>query len=481
MTRPTRIEGRGPWLREAITPGEFDAPELEGDLKADICIVGGGLAGLWTAIEIKRQAHANGMATDVAIVEADICGGGASGRNSGMVLSQWAKFAALEAFCGTDGAIRLGQDFGTSADNLEKFCAEQGIDAEFRRDGWIWGATCPRHVGSWSGIVSGLAKHDLRPFREVSKDEIARQTGSTSFLSGIHDPTAATIHPGKLVRGIRRAALKFGVRIYENSPMTRLERSSPPVVRTAKGSIKAQRVVLTMNAWSLAIPELRSAILVIASDDAVTESVPELLEKLGYKAKPLMGDSQLFVTGFRTTGNHRFNPGITGGVIGFGTVGFGNGAGDRFEGKSMREDVIRACVQRGYPALAELPFADSWYGPIDRTRSGLPLFGALPTHPEIFYGYGFSGNGVATTPIAGRILAALALGQRDEYSSCGLVRPPERWLPPEPIRYVGAHMVRAAIKRKDALDHQSRNPGLIVRGLAGLAPGGITTSRVTKN
>jgi hypothetical protein len=128
-----------------------------------------------------------------------------------------------------------------------------------------------------------------------------------------------------------------------------------------------------------------------------------------------------------------------------------------------------------------VPFADSWYGPIDRTRSGLPLFGALPSHPDIFYGYGFSGNGVATTPIAGRILAALALGQRDEYSACGLVRPPERWLPPEPIRYVGAHMVRAAIERKDAADHAGRTPGFIVRSLAALAPGGITTSRVSKN
>lgn len=477
MTQPTRIEGRGPWLREAIQPGERDEPALEGAQKADVCIVGGGLAGLWTAIEIKRRAPQ----TDVAIVEADICGGGASGRNSGMVLSQWAKFQALEAFCGTDGAMRLGHHFGASADNIEKFAQEHGIDAEFRRDGWIWGATCERHVGSWRGILAALAKHDLAPFREIDKAEIAARTGSTSFLAGIHDPSAATLHPGKWVRGVRRVALKFGVRIYENSPMTRLQRSAPPVVRTAKGAITATRVILTMNAWSLAIPELRSGILVIASDDAVTEPIPELLDKLGYKAKPLMGDSQLFVTGFRTTGNHRFNPGITGGVIGFGAMGFGNGAGDRFEGKSMREDVIRACVVRGYPALADVPFADSWYGPIDRTRSGLPLFGALPGSPDILYGYGFSGNGLSTTPIAGRILASLALGQQDEYAGCGLVRPPERWLPPEPIRYIGAHMVRAAIKRKDAADQAGRQPGFIVRSLAGLAPGGITTSRVTKS
>jgi len=163
MTKPTRIEGRCAWLREAIAPGETDTPELEGERKADICIVGGGLAGLWTALTIKTRAPS----TDVAIVEADICGGGASGRNSGMVLSQWAKFSALEAFCGTKDAIRLGHEFGGSAGNIENFCRDHGIDAEFRRDGWIWGATCTRQVGSWNGILAALGKNDLHPFRPV--------------------------------------------------------------------------------------------------------------------------------------------------------------------------------------------------------------------------------------------------------------------------------------------------------------------------
>jgi glycine/D-amino acid oxidase-like deaminating enzyme len=472
MTRPTRTEGRCAWLREAIEPGETDSPELEGESRAEVCIVGGGLAGLWTAINIRARAPG----TDVAIVEADICGGGASGRNSGMVLSQWAKFSALEAFCGTHDAIRLGHEFAASAENLEIFCRAHGIDAEFRRDGWIWGATCARQVGSWNGILAALAKHDLHPFQPLTGAEIAQGTGSFSFLAGIHDPSAATLHPGKLVRGLRRAALQSGIRIYENSPMIRLERRSPPIVRTAKGAVTASRIVLALNAWSLGVPELRSAILVIASDDAVTEPVPELLDRIGYKGKPLMGDSQLFVTGFRTTANHRFNPGVSGGIIGFGSI-----QGQRFEGRSIREDDIRACVRRGHPALADLPFADSWCGPIDRTQSGLPLFGALPTCPDIFYGYGFSGNGLSTTPIAGRILASLALGTKDEWSQCGLVRPVENWLPPEPFRYVGALMVRSAIKRKDALAYEDRDPGFLVGRLAALAPGGITTSRVTKN
>ena len=124
-----------------------------------------------------------------------------------MVLSQWAKFSALEAFCGTKDAIRLGHAFGNSASNIEEFCRQHGIDAEFRRDGWIWGATCARQVGSWNGILAAHAQHDIRAFQPLTSAEIAERTGSRSFLAGIYDPTAATIHPGKLARGLRRVAL----------------------------------------------------------------------------------------------------------------------------------------------------------------------------------------------------------------------------------------------------------------------------------
>ena len=145
----TRTEGRCVWLREAIQAGEEDCPPLQGDQKADVCIVGGGLAGLWTALHLKKRQPT----LDVAIVEADISGGGASGRNSGMVLAQWAKFQALEAFCGTADAIRLGHAFGNSASNIEAFCKEHGIDAETMRaggcSGGIGGHLAHRVVVLW--------------------------------------------------------------------------------------------------------------------------------------------------------------------------------------------------------------------------------------------------------------------------------------------------------------------------------------------
>lgn len=465
----TRHEGRCFWLRQAIAPGERDAPALRGDQRADVCIVGGGFVGLWTAIELKRRAPA----LDVMIVEADICGGGASGRSSGMVLPQWVKFAALEELCGTDGALAFCRASAATVGAIAAFCAHEGIDAEFRPDPWLWAATSDTQRGAWRSIVENFARHGAAPFRMMSGAEIQAEMDMPGLLEGVRMDGTATLQPAKLVRGLRRVALARGVRIHENTPMTRLDRATPPRVHVADGAVTAVCVVLTMNAWSMRFPELRSAVLVISSDDAITAPVPERLAHARYIAKPLISDSQTFVTGLRTTVDHRLNPGISGGEIGYGGLG-----ARRFEGRSTREAAIRDCVRRASPGLADIPFVDSWSGPIDRTRSGLPLFGRMANAPNVLYGYGFSGNGIATAPLAARILASLALDETDEWSRCGLVRPPERWLPPEPIRYVGAHVVRRAIRRKDSLGYLGRKPGPLARWFAGMAPGGIVTTRL---
>lgn len=467
----TRREGRCIWLREAIAPDEEDEPPLEGEARADIAVVGGGYAGLWTALELKRREPS----LSVAIVEADICGGGASGRNSGMVLPQWAKFEALRQLCGTEGALHIARASEAALGEIERLSMRRGIDAEFRRDGWIWGASCARQTGAWSGILAALDSVGAHPFQPLGREEIAALTGTDRFESGVLASAAATLHPGKWVRGLRRLVLEAGVRIFENTPMTRLERGSPPRVHTRAGRLAAERLILTMNSWSAAVPELRPGILVINSDDAITRPMPERLDRAGYLRAPLITDSQTFVTGFRSTFDGRILAGVTGGAVGFGGLG-----GARFEGRSRREPDIRACLGRGHPGLADAEFLDSWHGPIDRTRSGLPLFGRLPRHPDVIYGYGFSGNGLATTPLAGRILASLALGVRDEWSDCGLVRPVDGWMPPEPIRYVGAVFVRHAVRRKDALAYEGREPGPVLRRLAALAPGGIVTTRLDR-
>jgi glycine/D-amino acid oxidase-like deaminating enzyme len=267
-------------------------------------------------------------------------------------------------------------------------------------------------------------------------------------------------------------ALARGVRIYEKTPMRRFSRRSPLVVETERGSVTAGKIVLAMNAWSASVPELAPSLFNISSDDAASLPMPEKLEKVGYSRGPLMSDSRVFVTGWRVTRDGRLNVGVTGGQIGFGGI-----VDQRFHRPSPRVDAMRAALLVGHPALADFPLASAWNGPIDRTDSGLPLFGRLPGSPDILYGYGFSGNGISMTYLGGQALTSLALGRDDGWSNMALVRPVTRGFPPEPFRFVGAHFVRGAVRRRDRLEHAGRRPDAVTAWFAGLAPSGVTPSK----
>src|SRR5690606_10406773 len=113
---------------------------------------------------------------------------------------------------------------------------------------------------------------------------------------------------------------------------------------------------------------------------------------------------------------------------------------------------------------------------IDRTASGLPLFGRLPANRDILYGYGFSANGISTAYLNGQILAALVLDRQNDWTSCALVQPVARGFPPEPLRFLGAHLVRNAVRRRDRLEHRNRQSDRLTAWLTGLAPSGVTPS-----
>jgi glycine/D-amino acid oxidase-like deaminating enzyme len=464
----TDIAGRSFWLQQALAEDNELQPSLAGEIQADICIVGGGYLGLWSAIQLKDHDPS----LKIVVLEKDICGGGPSGRNSGMLLSAWPKAGALAELRGEDDGLDIVRRSLNAIGEIARFCSSEGMDAWFDQVGWIWGATCDRQVGAWNTALHWLDRRGLHPAKPVSRDEIANMTGTSSHLAGVFDASAATVHPGFLVRGLRRAALRRGVFIYERSRMQWFTRAAAPRIITEKGAVVTKTLILAMNAWSARIPELAPAIINIASDDAVSAPLPETLRRIGWSRGPFMIDSRVFVSGYRVTRDGRLNVGVTGGAIGFGAL-----INQRFHGPSARVQDMRRALRQGHPALADFTVASAWNGPIDRTDNGLPLFGRLPGYPNILYGYGFSGNGIGMTYLGGQILRSLAMGLRDSWAECALVRSVRRGFPPEPFRFVGAHLVRSAVRRRDKLEHAGRPPDRMTAWLAGLAPSGVTPSK----
>jgi glycine/D-amino acid oxidase-like deaminating enzyme len=438
---------RSLWLQEALE-GQADAPTLEGDVRADVCVCGGGYSGLWTAIRLKQHEPS----LDVVLVEADVCGGGASGRNGGFVLSWWHKFASLQKVCGSDEAVRLARACEWAVEEIGAFCAEHGIDAHYRREGWLWTATAPAQIGAWAGTAAAIqAACGQQPFAELSREEVAERAGSDAHLAGVYETVSATVQPALVARGLRRVALEVGVRIFEHSRVT----SFSPRVRTERGSVQAETVVVSTGAW---IGRHNRAVAVVASDMVATEPLDEPPLASGISCS----DSRLLVNYYRATRDGRLAFGTGGGAL-----AFAGRVTQTFEGESPRAAEVSSRLRAIYPRLAGARVVSSWTGPIERTMTGLPYF---YRDGSLVYAGGYSGVGVCQTSLGGRILASLALRRDDEWSGCGLVRGPYSRFPPEPVRYVGGRLVRAAVARKERLEDARRDPDPLTVRLAAFAP-----------
>ena len=457
------MQHRSFWLSETLGDAP-DEPALQGAARADVAIVGGGLVGLWTAIRIKERDPA----CDVVLLEQDICGGGASGRNGGEVLSWWAKAGKLVDLCGREEGVRIARASVDAIGELEEFCAAHGIDAEFHRGGYLWTATTEAQLGAWDSTVELLRELGAPALELLEPEEVARRTGSAVHLAGVLDPSAATVQPAKLTRGLRRVALELGVRIHEHTRVTHLDRRSPAVLRTPAGAVTADRVVLATNAWAASLRELHTRLVVISSDIILTEEAPERLAEIGWTGFEAISDSQVMIHYYRRTPRGRVMFGKGG--WGIALAGRLPASFDRHEGRARD---VEANFRRIYPNLADVPVAFDWCGPIDRSYHGLPIFGRLGGREHLIYGVGWSGNGVGPSLLGGRILASLALAERDAWSTSPFVGERAGRFPPDPVRYTGAHAVRSAVVRMERAQAAGRDPRPWDTFLAGFAPAGI--------
>ncbi|MGH3386482.1 MAG: NAD(P)/FAD-dependent oxidoreductase [Nocardioidaceae bacterium] len=456
------------WLAQALLAGAETAPPLGGSTSCDVCIVGGGYTGLWTAIFLKEKDPA----ADVVVIEAQGCGSGASGRNGGFVLSWWAKLATLVKLFGAEEGVRLAEASADAVAAIGTFCDANGIDAHYRHKGWLWTATNQAQLGSWEEAVSVAGRHGKQPFQPRSPAQVSREAGSSAHLGGVFEPTAATVQPALLAHGLRRVALERGIRIYEHTPMSAWEEGPRVRVTTPRGVVDAAKVVLATNAWMVREPPVARALVVVTSDMVVTEPIPHLLGATGPREGLAVSDSRMLVNYYRTTRDQRLAFGHGGG-----SFGFGRRVSARFNGPSTRARAVAEAMRQLYPDISPSLVAASWTGPIDRSISSLPFFGTQGRTGRVLYGVGYSGNGVGPSHLGGKILSSLALDRRDEWTTSRIAQGPVGTYPPEPAKYVGGVTLRAVLARKEKVEDRGRTPGRVIRTAALLAPPGLVPVR----
>ncbi len=439
------------WLQQALDQEEA-APcaPLAGDSRCDVCIVGGGYTGLWTALMLKEQQPT----LDILLIEADTCGAGASGRNGGCALSWSAKYLTLERLFGVQEAVRLVRESEQSIRAIGDYCTVHGIDADYRLDGTLYTATNPAQVGATDRVIAALDRQGVNSFQRLPLAQVQRLAGSHKHLEGWFSPAAATVQPGKLVRGLRRVALQRGIRIHEQTAMTGLQQGRQSQVQTAHGTVHADRVVLALNAWmARAFPQFERSVAIVSSDMIITEPYPQLLEQMGLSTGISVLDSRIFVHYYHNTPDGRLMFGKGGN-----TFAYGGKMLPVFDQPSPYEPLLRRSLGEFFPALADARIAATWNGPSDRSVTGLPFFGRLQGEGQVFYGFGYSGSGVGPCHMGGQILSSLVLGLDNPWTRSPLVNGPLGYFPPEPIRYLGSLMVRNAIRRKEQAEDHGRRP-----------------------
>jgi glycine/D-amino acid oxidase-like deaminating enzyme len=398
------------------------------------------------------------------LLEADICGGGASGRNGGLALGWWAKLETLIKVCGEDEGLRLAGAASHAVTEIGEFCRQHGIDAHFVQTGLLRTATTPLHADAFEASVRAVEARGLDVYQRLQPEEVKARAGSPVYVSGVLDKTAGTVQPALLARGLRRVALAKGVRIYEKTPVTHLDVGNPPVVRTPRAAVVADKVVLATNAWTDSFREIRRALIVVSSDMVATAPIPDRLREIGWTGGEAITDARLMVHYHQTTRDGRIAIGR-----GSGALAYLGRVTPTFNGNHRRAQTVVAGLHFLYPTLADVPITHEWAGPIDRSRSGTLVFGKLGDNPRILYGVGYSGTGVAPSLVGGRILASTALDRTDEWSTTPLNR---GWLllyPPDPIRFFGGLMVRSTVFRKEEGEQRGVAPRPIVRRVASLA------------
>jgi gamma-glutamylputrescine oxidase len=381
-------------------------PPLAGRTSADVCIVGGGYAGLSAAIELAERGYS------VVVLEAQRLGWGASGRNGGQVIVGFggAGECTIERQFAPGDARRAWDVSMEGVRLVRERIRRYAMACEFQ-SGYLTLVVKPRkapQLRRWMEHVQAAYAH---PLRWIAPHEIGQWIASERFDCGVFDDASGHLHPLKYCLGLADAARAAGARLHENSPVFVVERGARPVVKTAQGECECSFVVLAGNVYlgeygDEIAPEVAARIMPVGTYMIATEPMPAARADALMRGRPAACDTNFVLDYFRVSADHRLL----------------FGGGDSYSARAPRDLIgrIRSSMLQVFPQLSDLDVPYAWGGFVDITMNQAPDFGRLGAN--VYYLQGFSGHGLALAGMAGKLVALAVAGQAERFDLFARIR-----------------------------------------------------------
>ncbi len=413
---------------------------LGGDLRADVAIVGGGFTGLWTAVYLKRaDPRARGRRAR-----------GRGGRLRRDRAEHGQRHHEARSQPGTPGeppwpgrARILFDAVAGAVDEIGRVCEEAGIDCDYRKTGWLNVATNPGQERRLRVDFEAGKRIGIEGLRLLARDEIRARVNSPTYLAGLFNPASAVVNPTQLAVGLARHARELGVRVYEDSAVRGWERAvGHGELATEHGRVTAQQIVIATNAWRP--PCVPRVVTPVYSYIVATPPLSEAQwDTVGWKGFETVLDKRNYFHYARRTADGRILWGGTDALY-----HFGSRIAPRFDSHGSTEARLGRTFHETFPQLGEIRFTHAWGGPVAITGSFHPCFGSV-TGGRIHYGVGYCGHGVAVSNLGGRILRDLVLRRDTDETHLPLVGDEAYRMPAEPLRWFGARVTRAWMRKQD--------------------------------
>ena len=406
-------------------------PGLDGDLSVDVAIVGAGYTGLWTAYYLTEADPW----LRVAVLEAEIAGFGASGRNGGWCSALLPTGAvALAARYGIEPARAVHRAMVATVDEVGRVADKEDIDCHFAKGGSLTLATAPPQVdriraGVEAEHAVGLGATDVRWLGPSEARELVAVEG---IRGAAFTPHCAALHPARLARGLAEVLEEErGVKIYERTPVIEI---GPKVARSEAGTVRAPVIVRATEGFTPSLAGLRRTMAPLYSLMIATERLsPSFWAAVGWRRRETLTDGRHLLVYAQRTADDRIAIGGRGAPY-----HFGSGVRPDFDRDDRVFTSVRTALVRWFPALAGVTVTHAWGGPLGVTRDWTASVG-FDRDTGLAWGGGYVGDGVAASNLAGRTLAHLITGTDSPLLRLPWVGHRSPAWPPEPLRWLGIH------------------------------------------